>query len=77
MNGEDEKYGYMSNFDLKTLKEDTVPTLRSRNNIEMDHRVKGREGVGWIQLVEYKTEHVGSSWLSNYKLSQADLAILC
>jgi hypothetical protein len=51
--------------------------LRSENNIKMDHRVRGCEGVGWIQPVEYKIEHVGSSCLSNYKLPKADLATLC
>ena len=43
----------------------------------MDHRVGGCEGVGWIKLVEYKIEHVGSRWLSNHELSKEDLSPLC
>lgn len=77
MHREDEKYGYMSNFDQKTSKENTVPMLRSENNMKMDHRVRGCESVGQIQPVEYKIEHVRSSCLSNYKLPKADLATLC
>ena len=58
-------------------KKDTVPTYRSEDNIKMDHRVGGCEGVGWIKLVEYKIEHVGSRWLSNHELSKEDLSPLC
>lgn len=50
---------------------------RSENKIKMDHRVRGCEYVGWIQQVEYKIEHVVSSWLSNHELSKEDLAPLC
>jgi hypothetical protein len=67
----------MSNFDYKTSKEDTVPTLRSEDNIKMDHRVRECEGVGCIKPVEYKIEIVGCRWLSDYELSKEDITPLC
>lgn len=58
MHGKDGKYGYMSNFDQKTSKKGSVRMHRSADNIKMDHRVRGCEGVGWIKPDEYKIEHV-------------------